>query len=342
MSDNIMESVKTTQNNDVESKRIVSNDVRIQEHLTEHSHVQTSSGHSIRTRSSDKKSHGRFVGVTDIGQQSKTSSTTPEQRTPTGLGVTAAKQHGRNSTAPNKIIEERFGRSSAAPDEIAMTQYKGISIGPDQKSDAQAGRFPAAAKATAGELYTIHASPVDCTILQHSNTDSISSKVKISEKTKTYPRAPDFMIPPKARRYSIAQIFTGRSIRGSRKARNSVCVNLRSAKDPLDQKFRDQEQARQHSHTHLSAVRSIKLLLITICITNGPFQATSIIWTYYKFWMKVEPSHLFNYIQFCSLYLTILNSCLNSGLIIYGNTRCRRYIRSMFRRNPVTQSDELA
>eukprot|EP00112_Aurelia_sp_Birch-Aquarium-sp1_P015315 Seg3384.3 transcript_id=Seg3384.3/GoldUCD/mRNA.D3Y31 product="hypothetical protein" protein_id=Seg3384.3/GoldUCD/D3Y31 len=337
-----MEGIKATQKGDVRAKQIVSNDVRIKEHLPEHSHMQTPSGHPIRTRSSDKKSLGRFMGVTDIGQQSRRRSATPEQGRPIGLGVTSDKQHGRNSTAPNKIIEERSGHSSAAPDEIAMAQYKGSSTVPDQQPDAKFGRFPAAAKATAGEIYTIPASPVDCTLLQYSSTHSNSSKMKISEKTKKHPRAPDFMILPKARRYSIAQIFTGRSIRGSRKGRNSVSLNPRSAKDPLDQNVRDQEQARQHSHTHLSAVRSIKLLLITLCITNGPFLATTIVWSYYKYWLKVEPSHLLNYIEFCSMYLTILNSCLNSGLIIYGNTRCRRYIRSMFRRNPVTQSDELA
>ena len=340
MSDNTIDNVKVTQNNDVEAKQIVSNAVRKQEDLAENSNMQTSSGHSIRTVSRGEKSgidpHGSFVGVPEIGQQSSRRSTTPEQRKSTGPGATALNQHGGNSTTANQWIKEQSGRHFVAPDVMAMTQGKGPSAVPDHKIEVLSERFPEAANATSAELYTIHASAPDC-----ANIHTPSCEVKISPEAKKHSRSSDFKILPKARKYSIAQKSVRRYIRGSKKGRNSCSVTLKSGNEPLDQNFRDLEQARQHSNTQLSAVRSIKLLLITICITNGPFHVTSMVWTYYKYWLKVEPSHLLNYLQFCSLYLVILNSCLNSGLIIYGNTSCRRYIRSIFRRNQVTQLDEL-
>ena len=338
MSDNTMDTVKVTQNNDVEAEQNVSNVVRNQEDLAENSHMQTSSGNSIRTVNCGEKSgidpHGSFVGVPDIGQQSRRRSTTPEQKTATGLGATAVNQHRGNSTTPNQLIKEQSGRPSVAPDVMAMTQCKGASAFPDYKIEVLSERFPAAANVTSADLYTIHASAPDC-----ANIHPPSCGVIISPEAKKHSRTSDLTILPKARWYSIAQKSARRYIRGSKKGRNNL--SLKSANEPLDQNFRDQEQARQHSNRQLSAVRSIKFLLITICITNGPFHVTSMFWTYYKYWLKVEPSYLLNYVQYCSLYLVILNSCLNSGLIIYGNTSCRRYIRSMFRRNQVTQLEEL-
>ena len=146
--------------------------------------------------------------------------------------------------------------------------------------------------------------------------------------------------PPK--RWSMAEIDTQRSIEGSQSSNSQGTTPQRNnntiALNVIDPE-RDRQRDRQNTYRQLAAVRSIKILLITICLTQGPFHITSIFWTYYKYWIKVEPSLGLNYIQFCSLYLVMVNSCVNSCLIIYGNSKSRRFVRSLFKRNRVSPLD---
>ena len=143
--------------------------------------------------------------------------------------------------------------------------------------------------------------------------------------------------PPK--RWSMADFTTHRSTEGSQSSNSRGTTPQRNTNNTIALNAINPERDRQNTYRQLAAVRSIKILLITICLTQGPFHITSIFWTYYKYWIKVEPSLGLNYIQFCSLYLVMVNSFVNSCLIIYGNSRSRRFVRSLFKRNRVSPLD---
>ena len=90
----------------------------------------------------------------------------------------------------------------------------------------------------------------------------------------------------------------------------------------------------------LSAVKTIQFLLIYLTITYIPYFIMSCWWTYYKFLKKIEPGFYLSLIAAWTGFLVLFNASGNSWIIIYGNSRSRRFVSSLFRRNRVENDAE--
>ena len=96
------------------------------------------------------------------------------------------------------------------------------------------------------------------------------------------------------------------------------------------------ERVLKSTSKQLSATRTIQILLACIFITYMPYNVTSIYWTYHKFLKKSVPVLELNIIYAWSCFLAMINSCGNAIIIIYFNSRSRRFVLSLFKKGHVT------
>ena len=89
----------------------------------------------------------------------------------------------------------------------------------------------------------------------------------------------------------------------------------------------------------LSAIRTIQFLLVYLAVTYIPYLILSCWWTYKKFLMNIEPGFYVSVIYECSVIFAFCNACGNSWIIIYGNSKSRRFVFSIFRRDQVENSN---
>ena len=92
--------------------------------------------------------------------------------------------------------------------------------------------------------------------------------------------------------------------------------------------------------SQLSAAKTIQFLLTYLTITYSPYLLISCWWAYYKFRKKVEPGFYITLLYAWSAFVVLCNACGNSWIIIYGNSRSRRFVLSLFRRNCVENDVE--
>ena len=99
----------------------------------------------------------------------------------------------------------------------------------------------------------------------------------------------------------------------------------------------------QDRRNQLSATKTVKFLLITIVLLYAPYNVMLIWWTYYKFEKKIEPNHRLSVMYAWSILLALSNAYINSWIIIYGNTRSRRFVSTLFQRCRTTNrvADEI-
>lgn len=86
----------------------------------------------------------------------------------------------------------------------------------------------------------------------------------------------------------------------------------------------------QDRRNQLSATKTVKFLLITIVVLYTPFNVMLTWWTYYKFLKKSEPDYRLTLVYSWSCILGMSNAYINSWIIIYGNTRSRRFVSTLF------------
>ena len=99
----------------------------------------------------------------------------------------------------------------------------------------------------------------------------------------------------------------------------------------------------QKRRNQLLATRTVKFLLITIVVLYAPFHVMLTWWTYYKFEKKTAPDHRLSVMYSWSCLLAMSNAYINSWIIIYGNTRSRRFVSTLLQRCRTTNrvADEI-
>ena len=95
----------------------------------------------------------------------------------------------------------------------------------------------------------------------------------------------------------------------------------------------------RNGSSQLSAAKTIQFLLTYLTITYSPYLIISCWWAYYKFRMKVEPGFYITLLYTWTAFVALCNASGNSWIIVYGNSRSRRFVSSLFRRNCV-ENDE--
>eukprot|EP00112_Aurelia_sp_Birch-Aquarium-sp1_P008260 Seg1905.2 transcript_id=Seg1905.2/GoldUCD/mRNA.D3Y31 product="hypothetical protein" protein_id=Seg1905.2/GoldUCD/D3Y31 len=95
------------------------------------------------------------------------------------------------------------------------------------------------------------------------------------------------------------------------------------------------ETTLQSTNKQLSATRTIQVLLACIFITYMPYNVTSIVWTYHRFLKKNVPAFELYIIYAWSCFLAMINSCGNAIIIIYFNSRSRRFVLSLIKNGHV-------
>lgn len=94
--------------------------------------------------------------------------------------------------------------------------------------------------------------------------------------------------------------------------------------------------SQENTNKELSAVKTIHVLLVLIFVTYVPYNISSLLWTYQKFWKKEDPGLKLDLFYFWSSFIGISNGGINAWIIIFGNTKTRRFVASIFRRNRVS------
>ena len=97
-------------------------------------------------------------------------------------------------------------------------------------------------------------------------------------------------------------------------------------------------RSQEDKHSQLSSVKTLKFLLIYIVIVYTPFEIMSCVWTYYRFLRKTEPRLYINVLFVWSIFAAMFNASGNSWIILYVNTRSRRFVSTLFRRGHFEES----
>ena len=89
------------------------------------------------------------------------------------------------------------------------------------------------------------------------------------------------------------------------------------------------------SNCTLSAMKTIRILILFTLMTYMPYDVTSVVWVHYKVVKGIEPGLTLKIFYFLASFFVSLSSCGNAWIIIHGNTRCKRFIASLIRRNQI-------
>ena len=92
------------------------------------------------------------------------------------------------------------------------------------------------------------------------------------------------------------------------------------------------------SNCTLSATKTIRVLILFTFVTYMPYNVVSIVWVHYKVVKGIDPGSTLKIFHFLACFVVSLNACGNVWIIIYGNTRCRRFIASLIRRNQIKKT----
>ena len=82
----------------------------------------------------------------------------------------------------------------------------------------------------------------------------------------------------------------------------------------------------------LSAVRTIRLVLVAIFLCYVPQNIILTVLLFYQLQLKVQPGEILQVLVTLSTFLAFSASAINSVIIIFGNLRCRRVITSLCRK----------
>ena len=95
-------------------------------------------------------------------------------------------------------------------------------------------------------------------------------------------------------------------------------------------------RSQENTNKELSAVKTIQVLLVLIFVTYVPYNISSLLWTYQKLWKKEDPGLKLELFYFWSSFVSVSNGGINAWIIIFGNTKSRRFVASMFRKKRVS------
>lgn len=103
----------------------------------------------------------------------------------------------------------------------------------------------------------------------------------------------------------------------------------------------------KNSRKQLSALKTIRMLIVAIFALYGPYNIASAYWAYYKFGKRVNPPFGINVFVLWAYFIVLTNTALNACIIINGNSKTRRFVllilrRANFSQNKVLVSSEQA
>ena len=101
----------------------------------------------------------------------------------------------------------------------------------------------------------------------------------------------------------------------------------------------------KNSRKQLSALKTIRMLIIAIFALYGPYNIASAYWAYYKFGKRINPTLGINVFVLWAYFIVLTNAALNACIIINGNSKTRRFAlltlqRANFSQNKVLVSSE--
>lgn len=82
---------------------------------------------------------------------------------------------------------------------------------------------------------------------------------------------------------------------------------------------------------HLTALKTIRRLIIAILLLYGPYQLAMICWTYFKFGKGENPTLGWNLFLYWANFTVMTNPTINAIIIINGNSKVRRMVLSKLR-----------
>ena len=92
-----------------------------------------------------------------------------------------------------------------------------------------------------------------------------------------------------------------------------------------------QTDPRFTSRSHLTVIKTLRVLQVTMLLLYTPFLVASMLWNYYLLHLKVAPSIKLNEALNWSQFFLECNAWVNAWILIHGNSGCRRLLLSMIR-----------
>ena len=83
--------------------------------------------------------------------------------------------------------------------------------------------------------------------------------------------------------------------------------------------------------SHLSTIKTLRLLQVTMLVLYTPFLGLSILWNYYNLHLQVSPPQIWTEVFNWTHILVECNAWVNACILIQGNSRCRRFLVSLIR-----------
>ena len=90
----------------------------------------------------------------------------------------------------------------------------------------------------------------------------------------------------------------------------------------------------------LRSTKTVRILLGTLLVLYAPYNVVSVIWTYYRFYVNVNPGILLNILELLSYIFIFSNAGINAMIYCYGNSVTRKYVRDrLCRQQQLTDID---
>ena len=111
--------------------------------------------------------------------------------------------------------------------------------------------------------------------------------------------------------------------RSDTRAGTAENVNIASTQSQTDPRF--------NSRSHLSVIKTLRVLQVTMLVLYTPFLVASVLWNYYLLHLQVAPGRKLNEAFNWSEFFLECNAWVNAWILIHSNSRCRRLLLSMIR-----------
>ena len=111
--------------------------------------------------------------------------------------------------------------------------------------------------------------------------------------------------------------------RNNARARAGGNANISSTQSQTDGSF--------NSRSHLSAIKTLRVIQVAMLVLYAPCLVLSIPWNYYRLHLRVSPGHMLTDAVNWAQIIVECNAWVNACILIHGNSRCRRFLLSMIR-----------
>ena len=117
-----------------------------------------------------------------------------------------------------------------------------------------------------------------------------------------------------------------------RHSRNLVSSEAKSyAEQENKQELKAYHVELNRSRKELSAVKTIRTLIIAIFVLYGPYNVSSTYWTYYRYSKRANPALEVNVLVLSTYFIVLTNAAVNACIIINGNYKTRRFVIQLLR-----------